>query len=80
MSIDVQVDVEQWTPPTTAQMDRIWVDLVRKEIKSLLDIVDAAEYRIDNDTNTVEGLMKLVHQKMKDTASWMEQLEPLLTQ
>lgn len=46
MSIDVQVDVEKWTPPTMAQMDRIWVDLVRKEIKSLLDIVDAAEYRI----------------------------------
>ena len=48
-------------------MDRIWVDLVRKEIRSLLDIVDAAEYRIENDTNTVEGLMKLVLQNMKET-------------
>ena len=61
-------------------MDRIWVDLVRKEIKTLLDIVDAAEYRIESDTSTVEDLMKLVLQKMKDTATWMEQLETLFTQ
>ena len=90
MSIDVEVDVEQLqgattvhsqVGATTAQMDRIWVDLVRKEIKSLLEIVLLkAECRIENDTATVEGLMKLVLQKMKDTAAWMEQLEPLFTQ
>ncbi|PWA39732.1 Mediator of RNA polymerase II transcription subunit 13 like [Artemisia annua] len=77
---DVRVDVEQKAGATTAQMDRIWVDLVRKEIKLLLDIVDAAEYRIESDSTTVEDLMKLVLQKMKDTANWMEQLEPLFTQ
>ena len=79
--IDVHVDVEQpQTGATTAQMDRIWVDLVCKEIKSMLDIIDAAEYRIENDTNVVEALMKLVLQNMKDAAKWMEDLEPLFTQ
>ena len=63
-----------------AQIDRIWVDLVRKEIKSMLDIIDAAEYRIENDTNAVEALMKLILQNMKDAAKWMEDLEPLFTQ
>ena len=60
-------------------MDRIWVDLVRKEIKSMLDIIDAAEYRIENDSTTVEGLMKLVLEEMKATAKWMEDLEPYFT-
>ncbi|GJT95334.1 hypothetical protein Tco_1090852 [Tanacetum coccineum] len=41
--IDVHVDVKQRVGATTAQMDRIWVDLVRKEIKTLLDIIDSAE-------------------------------------
>ena len=30
-TIDVHVDVEQLFGATTAKMDRIWVDLVRKE-------------------------------------------------
>ncbi|GJZ35704.1 hypothetical protein Tco_1128272 [Tanacetum coccineum] len=62
-----------------SKMDRIWVDLVRKEIKSLLDIIDSAEQRIETDTNVVEGLMKLILQNMKDTANWMERLEPYFT-
>ncbi|GKC73743.1 hypothetical protein Tco_1119626, partial [Tanacetum coccineum] len=66
-TIDVHVDVEQLVGATTAKMDQIWVDLVRKEIKSLLDIIDSAEQRIETDTNVVEGLMKLVLQNMKDT-------------
>ncbi|GJT76703.1 hypothetical protein Tco_1043428 [Tanacetum coccineum] len=79
-TIDVHVDVEQLVGATTAKMDRIWVDLVCKEIKSLLDIIDFAEQRIETDTNVVEGLMKLVLQNMKDTANWMERLEPYFTQ
>ncbi|GJT05367.1 RNA-directed DNA polymerase, eukaryota [Tanacetum coccineum] len=54
--IDVHVDIEQRADVKTAQMDRIWVDLVRKEIKILLDIIDSAEHRIENDTNVVEGI------------------------
>ncbi|GJT72155.1 hypothetical protein Tco_1031441 [Tanacetum coccineum] len=77
--IDVHVDVEELARATTAKLDRIWVDLVRKEIKSLLDIIDVAEHRIESDTNVVEGLMKLILQSMKDTAKWMEQLEPYFT-
>ncbi|PWA99101.1 hypothetical protein CTI12_AA012680 [Artemisia annua] len=77
--IDVHVDVEQRPRATTAQIDRIWVDLVHKEIKSMLDIIDAAEYRIENDSTTVEGLMKLVLEEMKATAKWMEDLEPYIT-
>ncbi|GJU48843.1 hypothetical protein Tco_1218398 [Tanacetum coccineum] len=77
--IDVHVDVEELARATTAKLDWIWVDLVRKEIKSLLDIVDAAEHRIESDTNVVEGLMKLILQNMKDTTKWMEQLEPYFT-
>lgn len=46
----------------------------------MLDIIDAAEYSIENDTNIVEALMKLVIQNMKDAAKWMEDLEPLFTQ
>ncbi|GJX26660.1 hypothetical protein Tco_0232956 [Tanacetum coccineum] len=65
--IDVHVDVEELARATMAKLDRIWVDLVRKEIKSLLDIIDAAEHRIESDTNVVEGLMKLILQNMKDT-------------
>nr|GEV68274.1 hypothetical protein [Tanacetum cinerariifolium] len=42
--IDVHVDVEQRAAATMAQMDRIWVDLVRKEIKTLLEIIDSAEH------------------------------------
>ena len=88
MSLDVEVDVEQLAGSTTVQlvgattiqMDHIWMDLVHKEIKYLLDIVDAAEYRIENNSNDVEALMKLVLQKRKDTAAWMEQLEPMFTQ
>nr|GEU35586.1 hypothetical protein [Tanacetum cinerariifolium] len=49
--IDVHVDVEELARAATAKLDRIWVDLVRKEIKSLLDIIDAAEHRIESDTN-----------------------------
>ena len=45
----------------------------------MLDIIDAEEYRIDNDTNVVEGLMKLVLENMKATARWMEDLEPYFT-
>ncbi|PWA74163.1 hypothetical protein CTI12_AA254840 [Artemisia annua] len=75
-NIDVHVDVEQRPRATTAQMDRIWVDLVCKEIKSMLDIIDVTEYRIENDSTTVEGLMKLVLEEMKATAKWMEDLEP----
>ena len=75
----LHVDVEQVFGATTTQIDRIWVDLVRKEIKSMLDIIDAAEYRIQNDSTTVEGLMKLVLQEMKATAKWMEDLEPYFT-
>ncbi|GJV56963.1 hypothetical protein Tco_1457968 [Tanacetum coccineum] len=52
--IDVHVDVEQRANATTAKMDRIWVDLVRKEIKTLLDIIDSVEHQIENDTNVVE--------------------------
>ncbi|PWA41000.1 hypothetical protein CTI12_AA557510 [Artemisia annua] len=74
-NIDVHVDVEQRPTATTAQIDRIWVDLVRKDIKSMLDIIDAAEYRIENDSTTVEGLMKLVLENVKATAKWMEDLE-----
>ncbi|GJV61359.1 retrotransposon protein, putative, ty1-copia subclass [Tanacetum coccineum] len=78
-TIDVHVNVEQHAGATTAKLDGKWVDLVRKEIKSLLDIIDSAEHRIESDTNVVEGLMKLVLQNMKDTAKWMEQLEPYFT-
>ncbi|GJX74126.1 hypothetical protein Tco_0312721 [Tanacetum coccineum] len=67
--IDVHVDVEELARATTAKLDRIWVDLVRKETKSLLDIIDAAEHRIESDTNVVEGLMKLILQNMKDTTN-----------
>nr|GEU32047.1 copia protein [Tanacetum cinerariifolium] len=35
-------------------MDQIWVDLVRKEIMTLLDIIDYAEHRIENDKNVVK--------------------------
>ncbi|PWA45655.1 hypothetical protein CTI12_AA516280 [Artemisia annua] len=77
--IDVHVDVEQRPRATTAKMDRILVDLVRNNIKSMLDIIDAAEYRIQNDSTTVEGLMKLVLEEMKSTAKWMEDLEPYFT-
>nr|GEV87865.1 hypothetical protein [Tanacetum cinerariifolium] len=66
--IDVHVDVEELARATTAKLDRIWVDLIRKEIKSLLDKIDAAEHRIESDTNVVEGLMKLILQNMKDKA------------
>ena len=52
-------------------MDTIWVDLVCKEIKLLLGIIDCAELRIESDTNAIKGLMKLV--------KWMEQLEPYFT-
>ncbi|GJT17013.1 putative RNA-directed DNA polymerase, partial [Tanacetum coccineum] len=52
--IDVHVDVEQLAGATTAQLDRIWIDLVRKEIKTLLDIIDSAEHRMESDTNVVE--------------------------
>ncbi|GKE35821.1 hypothetical protein Tco_1455143 [Tanacetum coccineum] len=52
--IDVHEDVEQLARATTAKLDRILVDLVRKEIKSLLDIIDYAEHRIESDTNVVE--------------------------
>ena len=45
----------------------------------MLDIIDAAEYRIENDSTTVEGLMKLVLEEMKATAKWMEDLEPYFT-
>ncbi|GJQ90998.1 hypothetical protein Tco_0002137 [Tanacetum coccineum] len=79
-TIDVHVDVEQLAGATTAKLDRIWVDLVRKEIKSLLDIIDAVEHRIETFSNVVEGLMKLVLQNMKDTTNWMERLEPYFTQ
>ncbi|GKB11919.1 hypothetical protein Tco_0845842 [Tanacetum coccineum] len=78
--IDVHVDVKQRVGATTAQMDRIWVDLVRKEIKTFLDIIDSAEHRIESDNNVVEGLMKLVLQKMNDKSNWMEQLEQYFTQ
>ncbi|GJZ29026.1 hypothetical protein Tco_0573673 [Tanacetum coccineum] len=53
--IDVHVDVEQRVGDTTAKMDRIWVDLVRKEIKTLLDIIDSVEHQIENDTNVSEN-------------------------
>ncbi|GKD72674.1 hypothetical protein Tco_1330956 [Tanacetum coccineum] len=79
-TIDVHVDVEQLARATTTKLDRIWVDLVRKEIRSLLDIIDDAEHRIETDTNAVDGLMKLVLQNMKDTTNWMEQLKPYFTQ
>nr|GEX86605.1 hypothetical protein [Tanacetum cinerariifolium] len=48
--IDVHVDFEELARATMEKLDRIWVDLVRKEIKSLLDIIDAAEHRIEIDS------------------------------
>ncbi|GJW33980.1 hypothetical protein Tco_0054012 [Tanacetum coccineum] len=72
--------IDESDSATTAKLDRIWVDLVRKEIASLLDIIDYAEQMIETDTNVVEGLMKLVLQNMKDTTIWMEWLEPYFTQ
>ncbi|GJV09625.1 hypothetical protein Tco_1351166 [Tanacetum coccineum] len=53
--IDVHVDVEQRVGATTEKMDRIWGDLVRKEIKTLLDIIDSVEHQIENDTNVSEN-------------------------
>ena len=53
--------------------------MVCKETTSLLHIIDSAEHRIESDANAVEGFKKLVLQKMKDIAAWMEQPEPLFT-
>nr|GEU47414.1 hypothetical protein [Tanacetum cinerariifolium] len=72
------IDVHVEARARTSNLDRIWVDLIRKEIKSLLDIIDAAEHRIERDTNVVEGLMKLILQNMKDIAKWMEQTRNLV--
>nr|GEZ15579.1 hypothetical protein [Tanacetum cinerariifolium] len=75
ISTSVNTQVQSYNSKTRSDMGR----LVRKEIKSLLDIIEAAKHRIESSTNVVEGLMKLILQNMKDTTKWMEQLEPYFT-
>ncbi|GJT90475.1 serine/threonine protein phosphatase 2A 59 kDa regulatory subunit B' gamma isoform [Tanacetum coccineum] len=54
-TIDVHFDVEHLAGAITAKLDRIWVDLVCKEIKSLLNKIDYVEHQIETDSNVDEG-------------------------